>query len=233
MARDFDFKKLVPKQWIRDGGSDFEGFLDDIQSAFNDVLADTDRFTDLISIDDTPDGTDPNQGTTDFVDVLLTHLGNPFDFAFQMATVDKRRLAELLVPLYRQKGTCNGIENAIRVLTGFESQCIVISEGFTPWQLDTSLLGVTTYLYGSESDLWSFEVFVNGTMTQTDRDRITDIINYMKPLEAKLVRLVQGAVADGTLRFDIRGKITVDGLVRYDQTVGVTTTSLMRFDLQV
>jgi len=216
VARDLDFKKLVPQQWRRDAISNLDGFLDDIQKVFDDLLVESDRFPDILSIDRAPDGTGAGQGTTNFVDLLLFQLGNPFTFTYGMTTVEKRRIAALLVPLYKQKGTCVGIENAIRVLTGFESQCIVVSESFAAWQLDKSFLGIDTYLYGATTDLWGFEVWVNGTMTQTDRDRITAIINYMKPLEAKLTQLIQGSVRTSRLRFDFTETRTKTGLLRFN-----------------
>lgn len=218
MVREFDFTKMVPGQWTRDS-EDLEGFLQDLQQSFTDILVDVDRLPDIASIDRAPDGSDPTHGSTDFVDVLLAHLGNPFDLAFRATTPEKRRLLALLVPLYRQKGTCIGVENAVRVLTGFDAACLVISETFAAWQLDKSFLGVDTYLYGTEEDLWGFELWVSGTLTQEDRDRIAEIVNYMKPLEARLVQIIQGTVKDSLMRADVRGRIEKDSLFRFDLEV--------------
>lgn len=106
--------------------------------------------------------------------------------------------------------------NAIRSLTGFESQCVVVSATFPAWQLDVSELSISTFLYGDESDLWGFEVHVNGTMTADDQARIRAIIEFMKPLEAKLAILKQGSISFQKVHFDVRAVVSQDQLVRFD-----------------
>lgn len=307
MARDLDIIDLWPRKAIRDDASgELAGLSAAMQAVLDEVLEDSDRFTDIFDIERAPDGvvdrqesfvgdgladqqytlsgspydkksveifidsvlwtevaslttsgpTDthytvtlssrfkatitfgdatngaipPNTsniattyklsiGTTDFVDVILCDLGNPFSFTGGLSTADKRRVAGLLVPLYRQKGTCVGVTNAIRALLGFESQCLVISESFPAWQLGTSLLGQNTFLYGDEDDLWGFEVYVNGTMSALDRVNVTEVVNYMKPLEARMTQLIQGSIRTARVSFDAAAIVTSDALIRFDTEV--------------
>lgn len=200
MAR-FKIEDLMPRTaFQQDLTGDLQNFIDALQAVWDDIMAEVDVWTDIFDIDRAPDKS--ALGLTNFIDVILWDLGNPFAFIIGSDTNRKRRVARSLVLMYRQKGTCIGIVNAVRTLMGLESQCLVVSETFPAWQLDVSLLGINTFLYGDERDLWGFELHVNGTMTATDRDNITAIVNYMKPKKARLTQLIQGSVKDSTIRFD-------------------------------
>ena len=60
---------------------------------------------------------DPDTCPPDFVDLMLKHLGNPF-VGIVLTESQKRKLIKLLIPIYKQKGTGEGIVNATRFLTG-------------------------------------------------------------------------------------------------------------------
>lgn len=79
----------------------------------------------------------------------------------------------------------------------------MVSETFPAWVLDVSELGLTTFLYGGDEDLWGFEVHINGAFTPDDELRIRAIIEYMKPLEARLTQLIQGTISIQKVRFDM------------------------------
>lgn len=217
MVRELNILDLLPEVARRDDESgDLQAFTDAIQAVLDtDILPKMDGFIDIWDIDRAPDLT--ADGLTNFIDVILIGLGNPFTFVQDMTTNEKRRIARLMVAMYKQKGTCPGVGNAIRVLTGFESQCEVVTEHFPAWVLDVSLLGLTTYLYGGEEDLWGFEVWVNtDSLTTEDRARITAIINYMKPLESKLTQIIEGTIVYNLVRFDAAQILAVDAEARFD-----------------
>ncbi len=75
----------------------------------------------------------------DFLDLILQDLGNPFPF--DLYVLGKRRLASVLVEMYRQKGTEAGIENAIRFFLGIDVTAITPFTG-TTLVLGESELGV-------------------------------------------------------------------------------------------
>ena len=223
---------LMPEQAIRDDlTGDLANFLVGLQVVLDTILDDADRFTDIFDIDRAPDGTDPAHGTTNFVDVLLQEYGNPFSFVDALTTLEKRKILRVLVLLYRQKGTCVGIENAIRTFLNFDSTCQVLSSSFQAWQLGKSLLGIDTFLYGDTGDLWTFELWVEGSLTIDDRAHITEIANYMKPLEARLTTINQGVIKRTLVRFDMQGVHAKDTNVKFDMVEPVSKDSLGRFDL--
>ena len=72
-----------------------------------------------------------------FLDLMLQDLGNPFPF--DLSAADKRRLLNVLVAIYREKGTAVGIKNVIRFFLGLEVDIITYTgEGLV---LGESLLG--------------------------------------------------------------------------------------------
>ncbi|MCG8419964.1 MAG: phage tail protein, partial [Proteobacteria bacterium] len=93
-TRDFVLINLLPQvNRDRDTTGDLERFLSIVQDVFDLLLADIDRFPDIF---------DPDRAPERFVDAMLCDLGNPF--AFDLTLIQKRRLATLLVELYRQVG---------------------------------------------------------------------------------------------------------------------------------
>jgi phage tail-like protein len=69
-------------------------------------------------VDSFPEILDPNTAPEQYVDAMLADMGNPFDF--DLTLTQKRQLVQLLLPIYEQKGTPQGIENAIRLFLGIE-----------------------------------------------------------------------------------------------------------------
>lgn len=95
------------------GGDDHTGdlfrFIACLQEVTNLLLADVDRWPDIFDLERAPEA---------FVDLILRDLGNPFPF--ELDAMGKRRLASVLVEMYRQKGTAKGIQNAIRFFLGID-----------------------------------------------------------------------------------------------------------------
>ena len=103
------------------------------------MLTEADRFADVFDIERAPEA---------FLDLILQDLGNPFPF--DLDVLAKRRLASVLVEMYRQKGTKAGIENALRfflgvvtAITPFTATTLVLGES----ELGISELGQTTELH--------------------------------------------------------------------------------------
>lgn len=143
-----------------------------LQDVIDLVLCSIDRFPEIVDIDLAPE---------DFVDALLAHLGNPFDFE-DLTLIEKRRLARNLVDLYKQKGTEEGVINAIRLLTQIEVTLDILNFREDWWQLGVSELGATTLLApGPGSPLWySFWIDSPVVLTADQRARILRIATYMK-----------------------------------------------------
>lgn len=96
---------------------------------------------------------DPDTAPSDFIELMLRHLGNPF-YNVNLTLVQKRKLAKFLIPIYRQKGTAAGIINTVRFLTGIE---LTIEDPHgdpipgVGWEVGLSYVGVDTYAGGDST----------------------------------------------------------------------------------
>jgi phage tail-like protein len=147
-GRRYMLLNMLPSINLReDVTQDLTKFVGVLQETVNLLLERIDRFTDVIDIDVAPEF---------YVDRILCDLGNPFDFVLDL--IDKRRLARVLVDIYREKGTCAGIRNAVRFFVGVEVECDSFNVG-DYWSLGDSYLGDDTILGPSEQALlYSFQI---------------------------------------------------------------------------
>lgn len=96
---------------------------------------------------------DPDTAPSDFIELMLRHLGNPF-YNVNLTLIQKRKLAKFLVPIYRQKGTAAGIINTVRFLTGIELTIEDPHGDPVPgvgWEVGLSYVGVDTYAGGDST----------------------------------------------------------------------------------
>jgi len=117
-----------------------------------------------------------------------TTLGNPFPF--DLSLVDKRRLLNILVAVYREKGTSAGISNAIRFFLGLEVD--ISSYAGESLLLGESLLG-EDWVLGPSTHFspYAFEVIVPRALSDEERRRLRTIVDYMKPAQTHFTRLVE------------------------------------------
>jgi phage tail-like protein len=178
--RAFDLYRFLPEINRReDETGDLRRFLACLQEVTDLVLVDIDRFPDIL---------DPDLAPEPFLDLMLGELGNPF--AFDLSEVDKRRLLNVLVAMYREKGTARGITNAIRFFLGLEVQVTTYAgEALT---LGESLLGEDWVLGPSSSfAALAFEVASPRILAAEERQRLRQIIDYLRPAQTHFARLVE------------------------------------------
>jgi phage tail-like protein len=178
--RVFDLYGFLPEMNRReDETGDLRRFLSCLQEVTDLVLVDIDRFTDIL---------DPDLAPEPVLDLMLGELGSPF--AFDLSAVDKRRLLNVLVAMYREKGTARGIINAIRFFLGLEVQVTAYAgEALT---LGESLLGEDWVL--GPSSLFAalaFEIVSPRLLTAEERRRLRQIVDYLKPAQTHFARLVE------------------------------------------
>ena len=119
---------------------------------------------------------DPDLAPEAFVDLMLVENGNPFDFS--MTLNEKRKLVQILVDVYRTKGTGPGIVDAIRLFMGIEVTLNVYA--WSPVGLDEAVLEVDWILGSSDpQDLLTFQVIVPQVLTAAERSKMTQVIDYM------------------------------------------------------
>jgi phage tail-like protein len=144
------------------------------------VLADVDRFAELLDLERAPEP---------FVDAMLEDLGNPF--RFELDERQKRRLASVLVDMYRQKGTDPGIRNTVRFLLGVDIRRVLAFAG-TALTLGESELGEDWELGPSGSYArYAFHVEVATPLTSLERRQVRALVEYMKPAHTHLVDLIE------------------------------------------
>jgi phage tail-like protein len=178
--RRFELYQLLPALNRReDETGDLHRFLSCLQEVTELLVHGVDGFTDIL---------DPDVAPEAFVDLMLVDLGNPFPF--DLTLVDKRRLLNVLVAIYREKGTAVGITNAIRFFLGLEVEIHTYSgEALV---LGESLLGEDWVLGpGGKFAAYAFEVVAPRALSKEERQRIRAIVEYMKPAHTHLARLVE------------------------------------------
>lgn len=180
-GRRFDLWSMLPKHNRRaDATGDLRRFIACLQEALDLLLAEADRFPDLFDLERAPDT---------FLDAILADLGNPFPF--DLDALGKRRLASVLVEMYRQKGTEGGIRNAIRFFLGIDVDAITPFTGST-LVLGESELGIDWELGPSDRfALYAFDVTVGVPLTDTERRQLRAIVDYMRPAHTHFVDLIE------------------------------------------
>lgn len=181
LTRRFDLWRMLPKHNRRDDHTgDLFRFIACLQEITDLLLADVDRWPDIFDLERAPEA---------FLDLLLRDLGNPFPF--DLDTMGKRRLASVLVEMYRQKGTAKGIQNAIRFFLGIDISAI------TPWSADTLVLGESElgvdWVLGPSDRFarYAFNVEVARILTARERRQLRAIVEYLKPAHTHFVDLVE------------------------------------------
>lgn len=116
------------------------------------------------------------------IDIILTNLGNPFPF-FILTESQKRSLARALVPMYRKKGTEEGIEQAVLFFLGLVCEVVDFTSEDDMWLLGESELGEDTYLAPSVegADLFFFIVEFDECLTIQQTEQAVRVIDFMKP----------------------------------------------------
>lgn len=179
--RRFDLWSMMPKHNRRDDTTgDLRRFIACLQEALDLLLAEVDRFPDLFDLERAPEP---------FLDAILADLGDPFPF--DLDALGKRRLASVLVEMYRQKGTAVGIRNAVRFFLGIDVEAITPFAG-TTLVLGESELGVDWELGPSDRFArYAFDVAVGVVLTDEQRAQIRAIVTYLRPAHTHFVDLLE------------------------------------------
>lgn len=185
-GRSFDLLSMLPDLNVgEDVTGDLRKFVACLQEPTDLMLADIDAWTEILDPDTAPEA---------FVDAMLADLGNPFD-AFELELIDKRRLARLLVPIYRQKGTDAGIINAVRFFMGIEI-AIIVPAFAGVWRIGVDELGIGSTLGTSSSRArYSFAIIAPIELSAEQRKRIAGIANYMRDGRTHLIEIVEPSPA--------------------------------------
>jgi phage tail-like protein len=181
-GRNFKLVNALPlMNRLEDATGDLTKFVACLQEETDILLADCDRFLDIL---------DPDLASSAVLDLMLLDLGNPFDF--DLVEIDKRRLVQVLVDMYQLKGTGQGIINVVRFFLGVEVTVDEFNDDPDGLVLGESELGVNWSLGPATSFLrFSFKVVSPVVLTAKQRAQITDIANYMKPAHTHFVQLVE------------------------------------------
>jgi phage tail-like protein len=180
-SRRFDLWSMLPRHNRRsDATGDLARFIACLQEVVDLLLAEIDRFSDLFDLERAP---------PPFLDLLLRDLGNPF--AFDLDTLGKRRLAAVLVEMYRQKGTAVGIRNAVRFFLGVDVEEITPLAG-TALVLGESELDVDWELGPSDRFArYAFDVRISRALTLAERRQLRALVEYLKPAHTHFINLLE------------------------------------------
>lgn len=212
--RDYSLIDLIPPVNIaEDSTGDLAKFVACLQEIATLLWSDIDRWGDIFDIDKAPEN---------FLDLLLAELGNPVELP-DLTVIEKRKLCAVLVSIYKIKGTRPGLKAAVKFFVGLPAQ---ISDFYgmgstlgdathaSPFYLSGDPGDPSAFTLGG-GDLWSFTVKC-GTpggvaLTQSQIDRVTEIVQKTKPSVSRMTSLSASWVAPA--RADIKdnggGSVTV------------------------
>jgi phage tail-like protein len=208
--RDFAIIDVIPTINIADDTSgELANFVACLQEVANLLWSDIDRWGNIYDIDKSPDN---------FVDLILTQLGNPVELP-DLTVAEKRKLCSMLVAIYKIKGSLPGIKAAIKFFVGLPAQVSnFYGMGF--------LLGATGVYPGTDgTDLGTwilgagdpFAITIKcGTpggvaLSAAQLARVTEIVNKTKPSVSHIQAINASFVAPA--RADIKdngaGSVTI------------------------
>lgn len=131
-TRDFELIDFIPPINIReDDSGELADFIACLQEPLDLLWNDVDRWIEILDCDLAPEN---------FVDIILTDLGNPFVFGDPLSLNDKRKLCHILVEIYKLKGTCPGIQAAVLFFLGLHCEIV----GFSSTGDKLAKHGITT-----------------------------------------------------------------------------------------
>jgi phage tail-like protein len=194
--RDFNLWSMLPQMnKNEDSTGDLFNFIACIQDSLDVALCSIDEWIKII---------DPDVAPIRFVEQMLIDLGNPFECP--LTDIEKRKLAKLLIPIYLQKGTCNGIVNVVRFLLNLEGiTCDEYNINEDQWILGESYLpdpppdvdledepNACCTVLGTSVPylLYSFKIISDTILTEDQKDKIKTIVEYMKPAHTHCLGIV-------------------------------------------
>lgn len=160
-----------------DASGDLRRLVAVVQEPWDVELAKLDRFPETLDIDAAPD---------EWLDLLLYDAGNPFDFAYELEPIDKRRLLDALPEIFRTKGTDPGIIDTIRFFNGIDITITVPSWLGFGALLGNGTLGSDsqsggTLVLGSSalSDVYHWVATSAVALTEDQLAQMNEIIRFM------------------------------------------------------
>jgi hypothetical protein len=157
------------------------------------AILDEPLFQYLADMDEYTLAKNPATAPIRIIDALLEMYGNTFAF-LGLEEGRRRILLEVLVDLWRIRGSEAGVTAALRFFFGFTTLTFEYYWG-THWLLGDSVkseLGVTTVLNSSIlRDRFSFLVTVDRTLTADERVQVVRVIEMMKTGHTHLVSVVE------------------------------------------
>ena len=187
-ARAADFASWAPPYWPARRSFDLWSMLSDDDRRSDELIGDLQRFISayqdvvdilLWDIDAEQFYHDIDKAPEWAVDAMLAELGNPF--RLQLTLDRKRKLLAVLVEIYREKGTDEGIVDVARFFLGINITSVT-EINIDTWVLGESELGVDTDLGPSgEAELYTFWLNVDRVLTDQERRDLEALVDYMKP----------------------------------------------------
>lgn len=179
-GRSFDLWSMIPAYNRRADVGDLRLLIRAWQELVDLTLAEVDRFGEIFDLDRAPEA---------FLDLKLAALGNPFD-ASELSLQEKRRLAGVLVEMYRRKGTAGGIVDAVKLFLGI--QITIRPLGRTGMRLGTARLNDDWILGSSDPRvLYSFAVVSPVVLSAKDRERLIALVEFMRPAREHLAAVIE------------------------------------------
>jgi phage tail-like protein len=200
-GREFFLWEMIPEfNRAMDDTGDLARTIAVFQEVVNVLLSEMDEFPNIL---------DPDFAPEPFLDAMLLDMGNPFDFV-DLEVIDKRRLIQTLVAIYKLKGTEKGIVDTIQFLLGVTVTLNIFNTG-TAWVLGGD--ATQPRLVSSNDEMFTLSdgqtliVRVDDTTNYTVTFNTADFVDIANATAQEVADVINedvigttaGAVPDGTV----------------------------------
>ena len=172
-----------------DTTDDLKKFVASCQEIVNCLLYEIDSFANIL---------DPDTAPEDVLDRMICDLGRP-SFVERCGELDvqqKRALINVLIDIYKLKGTATGIVQVIRFFLGLEVTVKPYNDPDAYWELGIDELGSdgtdgSAILGPTGADIFKFDVCTTVELTDEQRTCISEIVEYMRHSREEFARLIE------------------------------------------
>jgi phage tail-like protein len=163
---------------------DLEKFVKCLDELATILITDVDKFGSIF---------DPTTGKPSVIKYLIGHLGNPFSFVNSLPLQQQRDLVQVLVAMYKKKGTKPGIEDMVDFFLNKTVLVVPWTAGDDVWVLNESELGFNTNLGPSRRRmLYSFSIYHLDDLSDWEKMVIDEIVAKTKPAHTHFISYVHG-----------------------------------------
>lgn len=169
-----DIKKLVANIYEID---DLTGVMSIVLDAIG-VQLDEDKTL----VDDFTTIFDADRCNAQYLPYLAKEFG--WDLDTNLTEYHQRKIVKLLMAIYREKGTKQGIISLIYLMLAVEATVTDINDYWVGWQIGIHQIGMTTHIGIGEQEPYMYHFYVNFPRALSTSERLAahTLVKFMRPV---------------------------------------------------